>query len=182
VRFCWISVKPSGGARQTTAPIHRHYRQCFQAFYEYFPCPTCPNFSWCNSLNGWLLGLARYKNSLPKPRPCLFEGIAEVGLEIALVNVPHRIRALRLPPRALAVTSQERGAAQEGLGSGTIASYSVAIPAAMIANTSCKPGNSWFQKSAPIEYFYRFLCRALLFFFSSSRLTDSGCPGFAVEL
>ena len=91
--------------------------------------------------NGWLLGLARYKNSLPKPRPCLFEGIAEVGLEITLVNVPHRIRALRLPPRALAVTSQERGAAQEGLGSGTIASYSVARPAAMIANTSCKPGN-----------------------------------------
>jgi hypothetical protein len=69
-------------------------------------------------------------------------------------------QTLRLPPRALAVTSQERGAAQEGLGSGTIASYSVAIPAAMIANTSCKPGNSWFQKSAPIEYFYRFLCRA----------------------
>jgi len=94
-----------------------------------------------NSLNGWLLRLARYKNSLPKPRPCLFEGIAEVGLEITLVNVPHRIRALRLPPRALAVTSQERGAAQEGLGSGTIASYSVARPAAMIANTSCKPGN-----------------------------------------
>jgi hypothetical protein len=58
------------------------------------------------------------------------------------------------------VTSQERGAAQEGLGSGTIASYSVAIPAAMIANTSCKPRNSWFQKSAPIEHFYRFLCRA----------------------
>jgi hypothetical protein len=80
----------------------------------------------------WLLGLARYKNSLPKPRPCLFEGIAEVGLEIALVNVPHQIIALRLPPRALAVTSQERGAAQEGLGSCTIASYSVAIPAAMI--------------------------------------------------
>jgi hypothetical protein len=95
-----------------------------------------------NSLNGWLLGLARYKNSLPKPRPCLFEGIAEVGLKIALVNAPDRIRALRLPPRALAVTSQERGASQEGLGSGTIASYSVAIPAAMIANTSCKPGNS----------------------------------------
>ena len=107
----------------------------------------------------WLLGLARYKSSLPKPRR-LFEGIAEVGLEIALVNVPHRIRALRLPPRALAVTSQETGAAQEGLGSGTIASYSVAIPAAMIANTSCKPGNRWFQKSAPIEHFYRFLCRA----------------------
>jgi acyl-CoA synthetase (AMP-forming)/AMP-acid ligase II len=37
MRFCWISVRPSGGASQATAPIHPRYRQCFQAFYEYFP-------------------------------------------------------------------------------------------------------------------------------------------------
>jgi hypothetical protein len=41
-----------------------------------------------------------------------------------------RIRGLRMPPRALAVTSKESGTAQEVLGSGTIASDSVAIPAA----------------------------------------------------
>jgi hypothetical protein len=60
-----------------------------------------------NSLNGWLLGLARFKNSLPKPRPCLFEGIAEVGLEIALVKCSPSNQSLmsasqgscRLPPR-----------------------------------------------------------------------------------
>jgi len=132
----------------------------FKPFMNTFHVQLAPIFLGAQFPKRLAPGARRYKNSLPKPRPCLFERIAEVGLEIALVNVPHRIRALRLPPRALAVTSQERGAAQEGLGSGTIASYSVAIPAAMIANTSCKPGNSWFQKSAPIEHFYRFLCRA----------------------
>jgi hypothetical protein len=54
-------------------------------------------------------------------------GSLQIWLEIASVNIPHRIRASRLPPRALAVTSQERGTAHEGLGSVTIASE-VAIP------------------------------------------------------
>jgi hypothetical protein len=51
-------------------------------------------------------------------------------LELASVNIPHRIRASGLPPRAFVVTSQDRGTAQEGLGSLTIASDQVTIPTA----------------------------------------------------
>ena len=53
-----------------------------------------------------------------------------LALELASVNIPHRIRASGLPPRAFAVTSQDRGTAQEGLGSLTIASDQVTIPTA----------------------------------------------------
>jgi hypothetical protein len=43
--------------------------------------------------------------------------------------------------------------AQEGLGPDTIASYSVAIPAAMIANTSCKLGKADFRNPRQLSTF-----------------------------
>jgi hypothetical protein len=132
VRFCWISVKPSGGASQATAPIHRHYRQCFKAFLNTFHVQLAPIF----------LGAQFPKRLAPGARP-----VQEQPPQTATLFV-RRDRGSRVRdrigqmfpiesepyvclPGLLPVTSQERGAAREGLGSGTIASYSVAIPAAM---------------------------------------------------
>jgi len=69
-----------------------------------------------NSLNGWLLGLARYKNSLPKPRPCLFEGIAEVGLEIALVIRKRLLAKLKEVKDELSEANTSADAARAELG------------------------------------------------------------------
>jgi len=86
VRFCWISVGPSGWAIQATAPVHRRYRPCFQAFYEYSSCPTWLPFLVHNSLNGWLLGAPGTTAAF---FVCKDHGSLHIlGLEIALVNVP----------------------------------------------------------------------------------------------
>jgi hypothetical protein len=76
----------------------------------------------------------RVQNSFPQTAS-LFVGsdrgsLQILGLELASVNISHRIRASGLPPRAFAVISQDRGTARHSLESVTIASDHVAIPTA----------------------------------------------------
>ena len=85
---------------------------------------------------------------------------SRVGTRIA-EHRPYRIRASSLRPRALALTPQERAAAQQ---ESWIAQHRLRLSrythGPWSQNHPCKPRSPWFQKPAPIEHFYRFLHRA----------------------
>ena len=134
MRFCWIFVGRLAGPPSPPYLVHPRSRQCFQAFCNTFHAQSCCDFFLRPFPKRLAQGARPVQNSFPQtasPFVARDRGSLQIlGLELASEDIPHRIRASGLPPGAFAVISQDRGTAQEGLGSVTIASDQVAIPTA----------------------------------------------------
>ncbi len=111
VRFCWIFVRQAGGT-----PFHRILAACVIGnVFKPFVKLLCPDSSSAQFPKRLAHGeLARYKApSLNRELVCPngSRSLQILRIELASVNIPHRIRASHLPARAFTVTSQDRGTA-----------------------------------------------------------------------